>query len=150
MVRIVVVLALLIGSVPAAAQTRIPALAWMAGTWVHEDTRQRVMETWVGPGNGVMAGANLTARADGRALYEFMRMAETPEGVSYYASPAGRPPVEFRAKEVGESRVVFENPTHDFPQRVIYWKEGEVLAARIEGTVRGKGRSEEWRFKRAK
>jgi hypothetical protein len=58
--------------------------------------------------------------------------------------------VEFRAKEVGESRVVFENATHDFPQRVIYWKEGEVLAARIEGTIRGKERSEEWRFKPAR
>jgi hypothetical protein len=46
--------------------------------------------------------------------------------------------------------VVFENATHDFPQRVIYWKEGEVLAARIEGTLRGKERSEEWRFKRAR
>ena len=149
MVRIVVVLALLLGPLAAGAQARIPSLAWMAGTWVHEDARQRVTEGWIGPGNGTMLGTNLTARADGRALFEFMRMAETPEGVSYYASPAGRAPVEFRAKEVGESRVVFENLTHDFPQRVIYWKEGEVLAARVEGTLHGKERSEEWRFKRA-
>ena len=150
MVRILVVLSLFLASAPAAAQTRIASLAWMAGTWVHEDARQRVTEGWIGPGNGTMLGTNLTARADGRALFEFMRMAETPEGVSYYASPAGRPAVEFRAKEVGESRVVFENLTHDFPQRVIYWKEGEVLAARIEGTMRGKERSEEWRFKPAR
>jgi hypothetical protein len=51
---------------------------------------------------------------------------------------------------VGESRVVFENLAHDFPQRVIYWKEGDVLAARVEGALRGRERSEEWRFKPAK
>ena len=150
MVRIVVVLALLLGPIAAGAQARIPSLAWMAGTWVHEDARRRVTEGWIGPGNGTMLGTNLTARADGRALFEFMRMAETPEGVSYYASPAGRPAVEFRAKEVGAARVVFENLTHDFPQRVIYWKEGEVLAARVEGTLQGKERSEEWRFRPAR
>ena len=150
MVRTVLLLALFLGPVTAGAQTRIASLAWMGGTWVHEDARQRVTEGWIGPGNGTMLGTNLTARNDGRALFEFMRMAETPEGVSYYASPGGRAAVEFRAREVGEARVVFENATHDFPQRVIYWKEGELLAARIEGTIRGKERSEEWRFKPAR
>ncbi len=30
-------------------------------------------------------------------------------------------------------RVVFENTAHDFPQRIIYWKDGNDLRARIEG-----------------
>jgi hypothetical protein len=43
-------------------------------------------------------------------------------------------------------RVVFENPAHDFPQRVIYWKDGNDLCARIEGTMNGKAESEEWKW----
>ena len=43
-------------------------------------------------------------------------------------------------------RVVFENPTHDFPQRIIYWKDGADLRARIEGTQNGKEGSQEWRW----
>ena len=41
---------------------------------------------------------------------------------------------------------MFENAAHDFPQRVLYWREGEFLKARIEGTLKGKERAQEWRF----
>ena len=44
---------------------------------------------------------------------------------------------------------MFENAAHDFPQRVLYWRDGEALVARIEGTIAGKEKSEEWRFSRA-
>jgi hypothetical protein len=149
--RTPLLLVLFLASASALAQShRVTALEWMSGTWIHADDRQRVMETWVGPANGLMVGANMTAWTSGRSAFEFMRMGDTPEGVSYYASPRGRPAVEFRAKELSGHRVVFENAEHDFPQRVIYWKEGEVLAARIEGMVKGQQKSEEWRFKPAR
>jgi len=148
MIRAIALLAVVAGPAFALAQPhRIQSVAWMAGTWVHEDEKQRVTEGWIGPGNGTMLGTNLTARANGRAAFEFMRMAETADGVSYFASPAGRPPVEFPLKEAAATRVVFENPGHDLPRRIIYWKEGEVLGARIEGSVKGEARSEEWRFR---
>jgi hypothetical protein len=58
--------------------------------------------------------------------------------------------VEFKLKESGDQRIVFENAAHDFPQRILYWRDGDELMARIEGTVKGKERSEAWRFTRAK
>ena len=130
---------------PAAAD-----LAWMAGSWVQEGPDERVAETWLGPGNGMLAGVNLTTWTSGKKSYEFLRIADTPLGPSYFASPGGRPPVEFKLKEAGDKRIVFENATHDFPQRILYWRDGEALVARIEGTVKGKERSEQWRFTRAK
>ena len=107
-----------------------------------------VSESWIGPANGLLVAANLTAGTSGRKSFEFMRIAETPVGFSYFASPGGRAPVEFKLKEMGERRVVFENATHDFPQRILYWRDGEALIARIEGTVKGAARHEEWRFVR--
>ena len=126
---------------------RALALEWMAGQWVHEG-RGTVSETWLGPRNGVLVAANLTTFASGRATFEFLRIAETEGGLSYFASPAGRAPVEFRLREIGERRVSFENPGHDFPQRILYWREGEALVARIEGTINGAPRQQEWRFRR--
>jgi hypothetical protein len=120
----------------------------MSGTWVHEDARQKVTETWVGPANGMMAAVNLTAYGNGKRSYEFLRIVEAGGTMSYLASPGGRAPVEFRLKELGEKRVVFENPAHDFPQRISYWMEGAKLAAKVEGKVKGEMRSEEWRFSR--
>lgn len=128
---------------------RVASLGWMTGTWTHANGEERVTESWVGPGNGVMVAANLSTWPNGKKMFEFLRIADTSEGFSYFASPAGRAPVEFKMKETGERRVVFENAAHDFPQRVLYWREGDTLAARIEGTIAGKPRSEEWRFDRA-
>jgi hypothetical protein len=129
---------------------RVASLDWMSGSWVQDGTSERVAETWLGPGNGLMVGVNLATWTSGRKSFEFLRIADTPSGPAYFASPGGRPPVEFRLKESGERRVVFENAAHDFPQRILYWREGEALVARIEGTAKGKERSEEWRFTAAR
>jgi hypothetical protein len=55
----------------------------------------------------------------------------------------------FGATEVGPDRVIFVNPGHDFPQRVSYRREGDVLTARIDGQIDGEARSMEWRYRRA-
>jgi hypothetical protein len=143
-------IALLMFSSLALAQAPAPrasSLEWMAGPWIHEG-RGTVAETWLGPRNGVLVAANLTAFASGRTTFEFLRIAETEGGLSYFASPGGRTPVEFKLREIGERRVSFENPGHDFPQRILYWREGEDLVARIEGTINGAPRHQEWRFRK--
>jgi hypothetical protein len=132
----------------AQSPARVDSLGWMTGDWVSETARGKVAETWLGPGNGLMVAVNLSTFAGGRKSFEFLRIAETPAGFSYFASPEGRPPTEFRLKEAGDKRVVFENAAHDFPQRILYWREGDALVARIEGTMRGEARHREWRFTR--
>jgi hypothetical protein len=140
-------LLMLPASLPAQTPS-IAALQWMAGTWVHDEGRGRVVETWLGPGNGLMVAANLSTWPSGKKFFEFLRIAESPAGLSYHASPGGRPAVEFTMKELGDRRVVFENLQHDYPQRIVYWREGEQLVARTEGRVGGKERAEQWRFVR--
>ena len=45
--------------------------------------------------------------------------------------------------------VVFENPQHDFPQRILYRSTGKNgLFAKIDGTMKGKAASEEFPMKR--
>jgi hypothetical protein len=134
----------------AQAPDRVAGLDWMTGTWERKSERDTVTESWLGPGNGLMVAVNLTTFANGGRSFEFLRIAETPAGYSYFASPGGRSAVEFKLKETGERRVVFENAVHDFPQRILYWREGEALVARIEGSIKGKERSEEWRFSRVR
>ena len=152
MTRLLAAMALLAASsVLAQAPPRVASLDWMSGTWERKlEGEDTVTESWLGPGNGLMVAANLTTWANGRRSFEFLRIAETPDGYSYFASPGGKAPVEFKLRQSGERRVVFENAAHDFPQRVLYWREGEQLVARIEGTVKGKERSEEWRFSRVR
>ena len=66
------------------------------------------------------------------------------------AQPLGRQATAFRFKEATDGKIVFENPDHDFPQRIMYWMdESGKLAARIEGKQNGKQAASEWRWQRA-
>ena len=132
----------------AQAPARVAALDWMSGTWVHEARDGRATESWVGPERGMMVAANLTILPDGTRIYEFLRMVDTADGVSYYASPNGRSPEEFKAVEWNDRRIVLENPAKEFPRRILYWRDGDALMARIEGTVKGEAKAAEWRFER--
>ena len=126
----------------------IDSLAWMAGRWLETTERGQTEETWTSPRGEMMAAAN-TALRGGRASYEFLRIVQRDGRLVYLASPGGRmPPTEFALKEQGATRVVFENLAHDFPHRVLYSLDGEVLTARIEGTLGGQPRAFQWQLRR--
>ena len=114
---------------PARAGDKPPAdldrLAWLVGSWIE---RKQGVETdvhWIAPKGGIMLGVNRTVRAAGKTSFEFMRIARTPSGISYCASPAGGTATEFHVVEAGDKKVVFENPKHDFPTRILYWLDGD-------------------------
>jgi hypothetical protein len=66
-----------------------------------------------------------------------------------WAHPSGQPSAVFRARDIGDQRVVFENPEHDFPQRVGYERKGaDALAAWIEGTMNGRARRVDFAYRR--
>jgi hypothetical protein len=151
MTRIVLVALLLaIPPVKAGDARSVQELVWMSGTWVHEGADGScVTETWLGPRAGVMVATNLTSFPGGKTTYEFLRIAPSGESFSYFSSPNGRASVEFAMKELGDSRVVFEDPQRAFPRRILYWREGDALMARIEGTRGGQPLSDQWRFRKS-
>lgn len=125
----------------------VASLSWLAGNWVENGKSRTVRERWAGPYGGVLLGIGVTTQADTAKSYEFFRIAKTPSGLSYFASPNGAAPTEFKAVEICGNKVVFENKAHDFPQRVIYSKgPNGALNARVEGMLKGKLEGEDWRY----
>src|SRR5438128_8655557 len=98
MVRALFLAALLVPAASWAQSDRVESLAWMSGSWEELDERENVMESWTAPSGGMMVGASLTT-SPGKRSFEFLRIIQTAEGLSYFASPGGRPPVEFKARE---------------------------------------------------
>lgn len=149
--RAIVFALVLAGCASAGAESRgtsaNAAPDWMAGYWLSCAEGRETSESWTGAGTGVLLGANLTPGP--RPQYEFLRIApNTRGGVSYFSMPGGRsPPTEFAMVSNTGARAVFENLQHDFPQRIIYAREGSVLTARIEDAAATQGM--EWRFRRA-
>ena len=55
----------------------------------------------------------------------------------------------FTSVAVSDSMAVFENPEHDFPQRIIYRRSAaDSLHARIEGPRNGQVRGVDFRYGR--
>lgn len=127
-------------ALPLSAAPKIADLAWMTGHWSSSSNGWTREEIWIAPAGGVMLGMHRDAR-DGKAMFEFIRIAETAEGIVYHAQPGGRPPTPFTLTGVSSERAVFENPQHDFPQRITYTLREEELCARVEG---GDEKPQEW------
>ncbi|MFK0300407.1 DUF6265 family protein [Brevundimonas sp. NPDC090276] len=126
-----------------------PDLSWMAGYWLDCSGGREASETWSDPRAGLLVGHTVTVR-NGRSGFEFARIGPVPEGgLAYVAQPGGAAPTRFRLVESGPQRVVFANPANDFPHRILYQREGDVLTARIEGADDDETRSAEWTFNKA-
>ena len=133
----------------AASASPAPDLSWMAGYWLDCSGGREASETWSDPRGGLLVGHAVTVR-NGRSGSEFARIAPLQDGVlAYLAQPEGAAPTPFRLIESGPQRVVFANPANDFPHRILYQRQGDVLTARIEGADDDETRSVEWSFNKA-
>ncbi len=129
----------------AASQASLDAVSWMAGYWVGESNGTHMEEVWLPPAGGVMLGLHRDVFSSGRSFFEFLRIEATNEGLILLASPRGREPTSFWMVEIADQRVWFENPEHDYPQRIGYWMAGDSLYAGISGTdSNGLERSSTW------
>ena len=130
-----------------ATKPAIADLAWLAGSWTGTSQGIEMEEHWTAPKGNSMVGLHRDVGKGRTMLFEFLRIEQQGDQIVYLSMPNGRSPATpFVLKEVSGTRVVFENPKHDFPQRIIYWKDGNDLLARIEGTMNGKPGGEEWRW----
>jgi hypothetical protein len=135
------------------AEAQTPDASWLAGYWLSCAGGEQVSETWSDPRGGMTLGINFTL-AKGKASWENLRIAPSSsgQGISLYAAPSSQPPAEFPLSlpKSSAQRFVFEDLAHDFPQRVIYERKGDRLAARIEGMMGGKLEAMDWGFSAAK
>jgi hypothetical protein len=125
------------------------AVDFLVGEWAATTPEGDVREAWGPPRGNAMLGTSHTVAGGQTVFFEYVRIEARASGVVYLASPLGRdPPTEFALVDAGTDRVVFENPKHDFPQRVVYERKGNRLDARIEGTENGKPRTATWSYRR--
>ena len=146
MLNAVFTLAVLLASPPS---TDVQSLSWMSGRWAGSQDGTESEEFWTDVRGGTILGMHRDTKGGKTAGYEFFRIETVPEGLTFFASPQGRPPTPFVAIENGKGRIVFENKAHDFPTRILYWLGSDgKLHAKIEGMLDGKPASEEWSWSR--
>lgn len=134
-----------------AARSRLSDLAFMAGCWRGlARSGTTIEEFYTTPSSNLIVGATRYVR-DGRAVdFEFTRIDQTDSGAVITPHPKGVRSVSFAPKVIERNRAVWENPSHDFPQRILYARVADdTLVARIEGRTPAGERALEWRMGRA-
>jgi Domain of unknown function (DUF6265) len=138
------------GSSHAQSSPRVEDASWLAGCWSMRHADGSTQEHWLPPAGGAMLGLSRTIRGGKMTEHEYLAIREVDGKLTYVAIPSGQREAAFPLLRVSPNELVFENPSHDFPQRVIYRKLPDGMAARIEGVVGGKSRSRDFPFERCK
>lgn len=124
------------------AKPKVEDLAFMSGCWELNVPHRNmtIAEQWMKPLGGTLIGIGRTVVGGKTVSYEFLRIVSTEAGIDYIAKPSSsKDETAFKLTKATASEVIFENPAHDFPQRIIYKKgEADSLFARIESTRNGK------------
>lgn len=109
-------------------------LLWIVDKWVSQSENSTSYEHWEKTNETLYTGGSETIKNGDTVFAEKLKI-ELIEGKVYYiADVAHNPaPVKFLLTEVNENSAIFENPEHDFPQKITYINENGILHAVIEG-----------------
>jgi hypothetical protein len=131
----------------------IQSLRWLAGCWElnNEKLGTVVTEMWMKPSGDAMIGAGRTLKSGKLIDFEFFRITEDADGMSFIARPsANKEDTTFKMIKSSVDEIVFENSAHDFPQRIMYKRNAGNLTARIEGTTNGNLKGIDFPFTRVR
>jgi hypothetical protein len=142
------VIAMLGSPVIAQSPATTSDLAFLTGCWRFERAGRIVEEHWLAPAGGSLFGISRTVAGEQTVDFEFLQLRDLPDGLTYIAKPSRQPEASFKMTTRTADEVVFENPQHDFPQRIRYRRSGDALHARIEGIVDGKPRAVDFPYVR--
>ncbi len=126
----------------AAPCSNLDPARWLLGQWAAQSDDKQILETWREASATTFEGSSVTsARADAVVLDgEDLRLVAMLDAVFYVAKVEHNPyPVAFRMTVCDADRLVFENPTHDFPRRLEYalQPDGRLEVSVSDGADRG-------------
>ena len=125
----------------------IKKLQWISGCWKSEGNIQ-TEEHWTRLEGQSMLGMGRTIANGKTVFHEFLQIRDRADGIFYIAQPNGGTAVSFKLVKINDNEVIFENPQHDFPQRITYQRviDGSLIAV-IEGEEKGKPKRVEFAMK---
>ena len=135
------------------ARKGVEGLAWLSGAWEAEHEQLEGVsptwteEIWTAPRGAMMLGIGRRGQGLRLGMWELLRIEGDEAGkLALYAQPQGDAAVAFPLVRSEGQEAVFENPAHDYPQRIRYRREGDRLTAEISQMDGSDARS--WEFRR--
>lgn len=127
---------------------------WMIGTWENVSPEGSLTETWKKANDSVYNGRTCFTAGNDTLFTETIRLEEADGSFAYVTAVSnqnGGNPVRFDMTSITDDQIIFENPAHDFPQKITYNRiNNDSLVAQISGKRKGKQAFETFPMKRRK
>src|SRR6476620_11848008 len=113
----------------------LDSFSWLSGKWVGRYDSIPIFEQWKAKEGNVMYGRGGVLSGKDTVFAEKIQIEEREDGLYYVAIVNGNPEsVDFKFTGFKNDTAVFEDPAHDFPQRVLYYKnEDGTFYACVDG-----------------
>ena len=127
--------------------------AFILGSWEMQTPKGKIVEQWKQNPDKTLSGKSYRINAKGdSSLTETLKIKRVGKDIFYCSTVTGQNEGKetcFKLIATKDETYVFEDKTHDFPQRIVYQNQGKNdLLAWIEGELNGKSRKSEFRYKR--
>lgn len=133
---------------------KIKAAHWILGTWENKSADGVLTDTWTKTNDSTFQGKSYFIKEKDTIHFETIVLQQKGEALTYKATVKGQnedKPVSFLLTETVANQLVFENPKHDYPQKITYQKDAKNnLVATISGLIDGKLSSEKYTLAKSK
>ena len=124
---------------------KIKASQWLLGTWTQQSEQGILEETWKSVNDSTFEGTSYFIKGKDTLHNETIVLQQKGENLIYKATVKGE------NNDEAEKNLVFENPKHDYPQKINYkLADATTLIAKISGKQAGKVTSETYTLKKMK
>jgi hypothetical protein len=133
---------------------KIKTAHWLLGKWEYKTPEGELSETWEKVNDSTYKGHSYFIKGQDTIHFETIRLEQKGEELTYAATVKGQnndKAVAFLLTNSNEKELIFENPKHDYPQKISYKQVSkDSLIAEISGLQSGKLSSEKYMMKKVK
>src|SRR3989338_4426620 len=124
--------------------------SWLLGRWENKSDQGNLSEVWEKKNDSIYIGASYFEIGGDTVFSESIELIEKEDVLNYVVTiaDAGQGPTAFKLTKSSDSELVFENPKHDFPQKITYNHKGDSVIAVISGKQQGKPHQETFAMKK--
>jgi hypothetical protein len=133
---------------------KIKEARWLLGNWENKTVDGNLTETWKKVNDSTFQAQSYFIKEKDTLHFESITLQQKGEELTYNATVKGQnndESITFKLTNSTEKQLVFENPKHDYPKKIIYTQKNEdSLVAEISGILEGKASSEKFSMKKIK
>jgi hypothetical protein len=128
---------------------KLEKMNWLVGQWENKTPEGLLIETWTKDNDSTFSGQTYFIKNEKDTVHsESIVLTQLKDELIYRPTVKGQnndEPVDFNLTSDVENSYTFENPKHDYPQKIVYKKTNETsLVATISGKQQGKQSSESY------